>query len=65
VDIGKPTYSNFLTSRILDQLSVLKSLELQVTKGDWLLLPEGKIETKNLSVEIIKSIMSFHKVRIG
>jgi hypothetical protein len=65
VDIGKPTYSNFLTSRILDQLSVLKSLELQVTKGDWLHLPEGKIETKNLSVEIIKSIISFHKVRIG
>lgn len=62
VEIGKPIYTNFLNSRIMDQLSVLKSLELQVKDGKWAHLPEGKIETKNSAVEIIISILSYHQV---
>lgn len=63
--MGKPIYSNFLTPRILDQLSVLKSLELQVTNGNWGALPDGKIETKDSAVSIVISILLFHKVIIS
>lgn len=65
VDMGKPIYSNFLISRILDQLSVLRSVELQVTEGNWTNMPDGTIETRNSSVDIVISILSYHQVRIA
>ena len=67
VNIGKPIYTNFLNSRILDQLSVLKNLsqELQVKDDKWRQLPEGKIETKNSAVQIVVSVLFFHQVRIS
>ncbi len=67
VNIGKPIYTNFLNSRILDQLSVLKNLsqELQVKDDKWRQLPEGKIETKNSAVQIVVSVLFYHQVRIS